>query len=139
MDANTSQPTSQLVDDVFEGRVRWFTEFMESKETAENTSYRSQIAGLLASGERRLLVSIDTIRQYDRGYAKDIINNSNEFLPAFDKALKELVLVEHDPLKHDIKHFPSTLDSVAALVIIMSILEPYEPCTWANLSVSKAL
>ncbi|ORZ23446.1 MCM2/3/5 family-domain-containing protein [Absidia repens] len=106
MDATTSQPTSQLVDEKFEERVRWFTEFMDSKETVENTSYRSQIAGLLASGERRLLVSIDTIRQYDRSYAKDIINNPNEFLPAFDKALKELVLVEHDPLKHDIKDLP---------------------------------
>lgn len=35
-----------------------------------------------------------------------IINNPNDFLPAFDAALKELVMVEHSPEKHDIKDLP---------------------------------
>ncbi|KAI8333156.1 MCM2/3/5 family-domain-containing protein [Chlamydoabsidia padenii] len=101
-----TQPVAQLTDEKFNERVRWFTEFLSSETTTEKGSYRSQLSGLLSSEQRRLLVSIDAIRQYDRTYAKDIINNPNEFLPAFDAALKELVKVEANASKEDIESTP---------------------------------
>jgi DNA replication licensing factor MCM3 len=42
-----------------------------SQTTTESGGYRSQLAGLLSSEQRRLIVSIDAIRQYDRAYAKE--------------------------------------------------------------------
>lgn len=35
-----------------------------------------------------------------------IINQPNEYLPAFDEALKELVKIDSDPSKHDIADTP---------------------------------
>ncbi|KAI8063893.1 MCM2/3/5 family-domain-containing protein [Gongronella butleri] len=97
---------AQLVDEQFNERSRWFSEFLNAETTTEKGSYRSQIPGLLASGERRLIVSIDALRNYDRAYATNVIQHPNDYLPPFNDALMKLVDTDHDPTQYDVKEVP---------------------------------
>ncbi|ORX45847.1 MCM-domain-containing protein [Hesseltinella vesiculosa] len=96
----------ELIDEQFKERQAWFTEFLGSDATPEKGSYRSQIPGMLASGQRRMIVSIDALRSYDRTYANNVIAHPNEYLPAFDAALYKLVENDHDPELYQVKDVP---------------------------------
>ena len=74
---------------------------------------------MLRMDERRLIVNLDDLRDYNRefcdGYAGQpfrassytnacgrarLLKNPSAYLPAFDAALKEVVVATHDPTKH---------------------------------------
>jgi len=57
---------------------------------------------MLRLDARRLIVNIDDLRSYNRPFAVGLLNEPNEYLPAFDAALKGLVDQVHDPVKDDI-------------------------------------
>ncbi|KAG0170787.1 MCM DNA helicase complex subunit [Apophysomyces sp. BC1034] len=97
---------SQLVDEQFEERARFFQEFLDSDSGQGKISYRNQIPALLAAGERRLIVSIDELRQYNRGYTEEVMNNPGEWLPAFDKALKDIVKTMADSTMTELEELP---------------------------------
>ncbi|KAF7723670.1 MCM DNA helicase complex subunit [Apophysomyces ossiformis] len=85
-----------LIDERFEERAQFFQEFLDSDSGQGKISYRAQVPAMLAAGERRLIVSIDELRQYNREYTEELINNPGEWMPAFDKALKEIAKTVSD-------------------------------------------
>ncbi|KAG2224369.1 hypothetical protein INT45_006769 [Circinella minor] len=93
-------PQQQLNDEANDDNVRFFTEFLDSENVQgarEHGSYKSQINGLLATGQRRLIVSIDALRQYNRPMTDNLLNSPGEFIPAFEKAFTEMVKTVVDP------------------------------------------
>ena len=58
---------------------------------------------MLRKDGRRLIINVDDLRSYNREYATGLLDQPNEFLPAFDLALAQLVDQVHDPLKDTIK------------------------------------
>lgn len=86
---------NETVDAVFGDRVRRFQEFLDL-ENGE-TDYRQEIRDLLSKGDRRLTVSIDEVREFDRGMWNGLLNEPTEYLPAFEKALRDNVVSIYDP------------------------------------------
>lgn len=90
-----------LDDDLLKDRARTFVEFLDDQTGA--VDYRGAIRHMLAEDKRRLVVNLDDVRAYNREYADGLLNDPNNFLPAFENALRVLVEQLHDPLKEDIK------------------------------------
>ncbi|KAJ8658084.1 hypothetical protein O0I10_006091 [Lichtheimia ornata] len=100
---------NQLIDEEFQQHVQFFESFLDSEEIAgadERGSYRSQIPGMLATGQRRLTVSIDALRQFNPVYSDRLLNEPSELMLAFDAALTNLVKTVADPARHDIDDQP---------------------------------
>ncbi|KAJ3340489.1 MCM DNA helicase complex subunit [Gonapodya sp. JEL0774] len=78
--------------------------------------YKQRIRKMLTAGQRRLIVSIDHLREYVRPESKHhydgILQKPAEYIPAFDRALKEVALSLHNPLKEriDDKNFYVGID-----------------------------
>ncbi|KAI7865380.1 MCM2/3/5 family-domain-containing protein [Spinellus fusiger] len=107
--ADAGQRQGQLVDEKFEERARFFKEFLEYENIQGANvkgSYKVQIPAMLENGERRLVVSIDALRHYNPVYTEDILNSPNEWLPCFDKGLKEVVMTMSDPKTHGFLDLP---------------------------------
>ncbi|OBZ85311.1 DNA replication licensing factor mcm3, partial [Choanephora cucurbitarum] len=80
-----------LADDIALQRSNQFSEFLEFEGHAnEKGAYRDQIPAMLENKQRRLMVSIDALRQWNRGLAMELMNNPAECLPAFDTALAKM-------------------------------------------------
>lgn len=98
-DLNLSFPE----DDLMRDRQRVAHEFFSSDE-----KYRHHIQKMLRADEHRLIVNIDEVRAFNRDFATGVLDEPNDFLPAFEAALREVVDQVADPLKNaDItnKHF----------------------------------
>lgn len=54
---------------------------------------------MLDQNKRRLDVSINDIRAYNAEYANGLLESPMEFLPPFDKALRDIVSTLSNPLK----------------------------------------
>jgi len=91
-----------LDDDLYKDRARTFAEFLDDQSGAAD--YRGAIRRMLGSDARRLVVSIDDLRAYNRAYADGLLNDPNAYLPPFESALLALVEQLHDPLKDEIKN-----------------------------------
>lgn len=52
---------------------------------------------MLHSEERRLIVNINHVRNYNREYANGLLESPSEYLPAFEKALYEVAQSVQDP------------------------------------------
>ncbi|KAI9250852.1 MCM2/3/5 family-domain-containing protein [Helicostylum pulchrum] len=92
--ASTQVADIPLLDSVAESRSRLFQEFLEyggHTVISERGSYKDLIPAMISSNQRRLIVSIDALRSYNRDLAMELINNPAECLPAFDDALTKLV------------------------------------------------
>ena len=46
---------------------------------------------MLHQGRCRLVINVDDLRSYNRAYATGLLDEPNEYLPAFDMALRALV------------------------------------------------
>ncbi|KAJ3037653.1 MCM DNA helicase complex subunit [Rhizophlyctis rosea] len=57
---------------------------------------------MLSTGERRLIVNVNDLRNYNREYADGLLRLPMEYLPAFDKALKDIVLSIQNPAKESV-------------------------------------
>ncbi|KAI9260644.1 MCM2/3/5 family-domain-containing protein [Phascolomyces articulosus] len=102
-------PPPQLNDEANDENVRFFTEFLDNENiqgAREHGSYKSQINGLLATGQRRLIVSIDALRQYNRPMTNNLMNSPGEFIPAFETAFTEMVKTVADPTVFQIEDQP---------------------------------
>ncbi|KAJ3050232.1 MCM DNA helicase complex subunit [Rhizophlyctis rosea] len=84
-------------DDLYNERVRLFQEFLD-EDYGEN-EYKDRIRKMLATDERRLIVNINDLRSYNREYADGLLRVPMEYLPPFEKALKDIILSIHDPAK----------------------------------------
>jgi DNA replication licensing factor MCM3 len=81
---------TRIYDDVQNDRIRKFQEFLDPHDESQK-SYTDDIKLMLQKGERRLQVSLDEIRTHDRELSDGLLNEPFEFLPALDKALKDVV------------------------------------------------
>ncbi|CAO3628476.1 unnamed protein product [Mucor hiemalis] len=85
-----------LLDSVAEARSTLFQEFLEFEDhtvISEKGSYKDMIPAMLQNGLRRLVVSIDALRNFNRELAMELINSPADCLPAFDDALTKMVLL----------------------------------------------
>jgi DNA replication licensing factor MCM3 len=83
------------MDAIFGDRVRRFTEFLDNEEGT--TDYREVIREILTKGEKRVCVSIDEIREFDRTLWSGLLDEPAEYLPAFERALRDDVAAIFDP------------------------------------------
>lgn len=58
---------------------------------------------MLDDNKKRLDVSINDIRAYNPEYALGLLESPMEFLPPFDKALKDIVSTLSNPLKGEMQ------------------------------------
>ncbi|SNX83205.1 probable MCM3 - subunit of pre-replication complex [Melanopsichium pennsylvanicum] len=84
-------------DDLLRDRQRIFSEFLSKDE------YQDAVRRMLRIDARRLIINIDDLRSYNREFATGLLNEPNEYLPAFDAALHMSVELAHNPIKDDIK------------------------------------
>ncbi|KAE8213600.1 hypothetical protein CF327_g2910 [Tilletia walkeri] len=89
-----------LADDLLKDRARVFAEFLDNE--AGPTNYRDAVRRMLRLDGRRLIINIDELRSYNREFATGLLEEPNEYLPAFDAALHQLVEQIHNPTKDDI-------------------------------------
>lgn len=95
---NTKQAMEEpldAIDALFGDRVRRFTEFLDADTNP--TDYRELIRQLLYRAERRLVVSIDEVREFDKTLWNGLLNEPSEYLPAFERALRDDVASIYDP------------------------------------------
>ncbi|KAI8646099.1 MCM2/3/5 family-domain-containing protein [Parasitella parasitica] len=89
-----------LTDAVASRRTEQFEEFLKfDNHLNEKGAYADQIETLVLQNSRRLIVSIDALRQWDRELALELMSNPAECLPAFDSALMKLVEIGYPNLK----------------------------------------
>ena len=79
-----------LQDDRQRNRARIFAEFLTAEE--QPFDYKENIAKMLREDETRLIVNIDDLRGYNREFSDGLLKEPSDFLPAFEEALKRLVL-----------------------------------------------
>ncbi|KAJ3416784.1 MCM DNA helicase complex subunit [Chytridiales sp. JEL 0842] len=86
-------------DDLFNERVRFFQDFLDrdvrilSKDIKYGDNiYRQKVKEMVMKGQKRLIININHIRDYNIDYAKGIQESPIDYIPAFDKALKDVVL-----------------------------------------------
>ncbi|KAI8986928.1 MCM2/3/5 family-domain-containing protein [Pilobolus umbonatus] len=90
----TSTNGTQIIDEVLERRSELFLEFLQfegHQGLPQKGSYRDLIPSMVHSGRRRMLVSLDALRDYNRELTLELLNSPSECIPAFDKALNKLV------------------------------------------------
>ncbi|KAI8390170.1 MCM2/3/5 family-domain-containing protein [Blakeslea trispora] len=91
-----------LADELAQQRSNQFSEFLEFDNHAnEKGAYKDQIPAMLENKQRRLMVSIDALRQWNRDLAMELMNNPAECLPAFDSALTRMAKTLDVEAKHD--------------------------------------
>ncbi|VEU23770.1 DEKNAAC104815 [Brettanomyces naardenensis] len=83
------------VDALYGERVRRFQEFLDS--STNGTDYKDAIKLMLQRGKRRLVTSVDELREFDSEFANGIMNQPADYLPAAETALKDTVMAIYDP------------------------------------------
>ena len=73
-------------------------EFLDDETSVVN--YRDAIKRMLRLEDRRLVVNLDDLRDYKRELCDGLLKDPLNYLPAFDHALKEVVLSVYDPVKN---------------------------------------
>ncbi|KTW31417.1 hypothetical protein T552_00061 [Pneumocystis carinii B80] len=92
-----------LPDQLFNDRVRTWQEYLDNRLDDPNVvNYHEAIKRMLHIDQRRLIVNIDDIRDYNRELADGLLNEPSEYLPPFNKALKDVVLTIRDINKHKV-------------------------------------
>ncbi|CDK25895.1 unnamed protein product [Kuraishia capsulata CBS 1993] len=84
-------------DAVYTSRMRRFQDFLDSDD--HETKYKDLVKTMLEKGEKRIVVSVDEVREFDRELWVGLMNAPAEFLPAAEHAFKETVMAVYDPLE----------------------------------------
>ncbi|KAL7273229.1 MCM DNA helicase complex subunit [Rhizina undulata] len=92
---------SPIIDQILADRVRQFSEFLDPNDNSQR-SYTDAIKLMLNRQQRRLNVSLDDIRSHNRELADGLLEQPFEFLPALDRALKDVALTLRDRARHEI-------------------------------------
>ncbi|KAF7320189.1 DNA helicase [Mycena kentingensis (nom. inval.)] len=83
-------------------RARKFDDFL-THQFGGVEKYRQEISRLLRAGETRLIVNIDDLRDYDRKHADGLLKQPVDYLPAFEKALADVINRRPDANKDEIE------------------------------------
>ncbi|KAI9219467.1 MCM2/3/5 family-domain-containing protein [Blastocladiella britannica] len=79
--------------DAFNERITLFTNFLE-RDFKENSDYKA-IKDLVKHQRTRLIVDIDDVRAYNLALATSLLASPMDYLPAFDRALTDLVVATY--------------------------------------------
>ena len=90
-----------LNDELLKNRSRIFSEFLTTSNTP-HYNYSDNVQRMLRLDQTRLVVNLDDLRSYNREFATGLLKQPNDFFPAFNDALQNLVELVRDPEKHDI-------------------------------------
>ncbi|BFZ57212.1 MCM DNA helicase complex subunit [Savitreella phatthalungensis] len=97
-------------DEIFLTRVRQFEEYLDHSASyslgSSRTNYRDAVTRMLNSGSRRLTINLDELRDASRDLASGILDSPADWVPPFDKALKNVALALRDPARHKIDDKP---------------------------------
>lgn len=84
LDIPPVDPSSNLKD-----IARIFTEFLDDETRKPN--YRELVRKMVEKRERRLIVNLDDLRDYNREYCDSLLKTPLDYLAAFELALSEMV------------------------------------------------
>ncbi|KAI9173071.1 MCM DNA helicase complex subunit [Blastocladiella emersonii ATCC 22665] len=87
--------TLETVQEAFNERVVQFTQFLQ-RDFRENVD-QTNIKAMAKAGRTRLIVDVDELRHYDRDLAQHLLDNPMDYLPAFDRALKDVMIADYNP------------------------------------------
>jgi DNA replication licensing factor MCM3 len=84
-------------------RARVFDDFLTFDFDAPNGNhkYRQEILKMLRSDQTRLIVNIDDLRDYNRDFANGLLKQPTDYLPAFEKALVDVIGRQPESEKYD--------------------------------------
>ncbi|CAG8455206.1 5602_t:CDS:10 [Funneliformis caledonium] len=91
MTSNTD--LQKLQDEAFLDRVRFFEEFLEADKERLGLEkfYKDEIVQMLQNNENRFIVNLNELRYYHAENAKKLEGSPNEWIPAFERALKNII------------------------------------------------
>ncbi|KAI8905577.1 MCM2/3/5 family-domain-containing protein [Gorgonomyces haynaldii] len=75
-----------MQDEQFSERVRFFQEFLD--EDYGHNEYKSKIQNLK---DTRLIIDLNHVRSYNKEYCQGLLEDPSEYIPAFDKAFKDVI------------------------------------------------
>ncbi|GAA6027467.1 hypothetical protein JCM8097_007877 [Rhodosporidiobolus ruineniae] len=86
-----------LGDEQLSSRTRRFTEFLDLDPGSQqarrmSTAYKTGVRKMLEADERRLIVNLDDLRDYDREFCDGLLKEPASWLPAADAALKNMAI-----------------------------------------------
>ncbi|GJN89130.1 hypothetical protein Rhopal_002104-T1 [Rhodotorula paludigena] len=86
-----------LPDDQLVSRTRRFTEFLDldpgsAQARRMSMSYKTAVRKMCEAQERRLIVNLDDLRDYDREFCDGLLKEPAAWLPAADAALKDMAV-----------------------------------------------
>ncbi|BGP39784.1 MCM DNA helicase complex subunit [Rhodotorula kratochvilovae] len=86
-----------LQDDQLQSRTRRFTEFLDldpgsAQARRMSTPYKTAVRKMCEARERRLIVNLDDLRDYDREFCDGLLKEPAGWLPAADAALKDMAV-----------------------------------------------
>ncbi|KAI9333704.1 MCM2/3/5 family-domain-containing protein [Obelidium mucronatum] len=91
MDVDNNNGVRNLGEnELFAERTRHYQDFLERNQKINEQS--DKLKKMMLTGGRRLIVNINTLRDYSPDYAKGILKNPMDFIPPFDRAIKEIAL-----------------------------------------------
>ncbi|KAJ1569323.1 MCM DNA helicase complex subunit, partial [Nowakowskiella sp. JEL0078] len=99
-------------NELFAERTKFFAEFLDSDYG--NNIYKQQIIKLLSEGNRRLIVNLNHLRAVSTETVDGILNSPTDYLPAFDKALKDVILAHQQQNVHKFTKKLNDLDFYVA-------------------------
>uniref|UniRef100_A0A7S2ZF84 DNA replication licensing factor MCM3 n=1 Tax=Rhodosorus marinus TaxID=101924 RepID=A0A7S2ZF84_9RHOD len=79
--------------------VRQYADFLRNPD--RQSQKREAVLDLLESGRKRLIVSLDDIRQTEEALARSLVDRPLEHMMALNQALRELIKEERPELKDD--------------------------------------
>ncbi|KAJ6574636.1 ATP dependent DNA helicase [Mycena capillaripes] len=88
-------------------RARVFDDFLTHEFDDGNHKYRQEILKMLRSDQTRLIVNIDDLRDYNRDFANGLLKQPTDYLPAFEKALSDVIERQPEAEKYETqsKHY----------------------------------
>ncbi|GAA5855786.1 hypothetical protein JCM3766R1_001998, partial [Sporobolomyces carnicolor] len=86
-----------LQDDAMQARTRRFTEFLDldagsAAARRMSTNYKNAVQKMVQARERRLIINLDDLRDFDREFCDGLLKEPASWQPAADAALKDTAI-----------------------------------------------
>ncbi|GAA5970995.1 hypothetical protein JCM3765_002288 [Sporobolomyces pararoseus] len=97
-----------LQDDAMQARTRRFTEFLDLDAGSPaarrmSTNYKNAVQKMVQARERRLIINLDDLRDYDREFCDGLLKEPASWQPAADAALKDTAVNASTDYAQDLK------------------------------------
>ncbi|KAK6346821.1 MCM DNA helicase complex subunit [Orbilia brochopaga] len=97
-------PTTTIPDQQIEDRVRLFSDFLDPPASNRNADrkYTQAVREMLNRGQRRLIVSLDDIRNHDSKLARGLLENPFGYIEPLTRSVAEVSISIAETGKHDV-------------------------------------